>query len=62
MHRPYADELTQLDLVLHISIPEADGEHSRIVCEHDSDTSLGCFVRLARFGLVVEIHYATHEG
>jgi hypothetical protein len=62
MHRPYANELAELELVLRVGVPEAYGENSCVICEHDLDASLGCLAGLARFGLVVKVHNAAHES
>lgn len=61
MHRPHAEQLPELELILGIIIPKADGEYSGVVCEQDFDASLSCFVRFAGFGLVVEVDDAAHE-
>jgi hypothetical protein len=62
MHRPYANELAELELVLRVGVPEAHSDNSCVICEHNLDASLGCLVGLARFGLVMKVHNAAHES
>lgn len=62
MHRPHRNQLTKLDSVNGVVVPEAHGENTSVVSELNLEVALGGFVLLAGLGDVVEVDDAAHEN
>jgi hypothetical protein len=62
MYRPQRDQLTELDVVDGVIVPETYSQHTGVVGELDLEVALSSFVLLAGFRDVVEVDHTAHES